>query len=84
MIYKYRSCTEGRTKAQTDRTKLLVVFHNFTNAPKNTLLMIYKYRMPNFTYCVNSCLLTEGLRQSFIFHTGAKIYINLVSKICHN
>lgn len=83
-IWKEPNCTDGRTDAQTDRTKLVVAFLTFTNASKNILLMIYKYRMQNFTHCVSSCLLTEGLRQSFNFHTGAKTYIKSVSKIYHN
>jgi len=81
-IQREPSCT-GRIDRQTDRTKLIVAFRNFTKAPKNTLLMIYKYRMQNFTYYVRSFLRTEGLRQSFNFHTGAKIRIKSVSKICH-
>jgi hypothetical protein len=30
-------CTEGYTDRQTDMTKLIVAFYNFTNAPENVV-----------------------------------------------
>ena len=29
---------DGRTEGRTDMTKLIVTFHNFSNAPKNSML----------------------------------------------
>jgi len=35
--------TDGRTDRQTDRTKLIVAFPKFANAPKNKEILYLKY-----------------------------------------
>jgi hypothetical protein len=35
--------TDGRMDGQTDKTKLIVAFRNFANAPKTTILRILYY-----------------------------------------
>jgi hypothetical protein len=34
--------TDRETDRRTDMTKLIVAFHNFTNAPKNSLHLVHQ------------------------------------------
>jgi hypothetical protein len=39
--------TDGRTEKRIDMTKLTVVFRNFSNAPENQIIRMYKQPTPS-------------------------------------
>ena len=56
--------TDGRTDRQTDMTKLIVAFHNFTNAPKNkgmsTIKLGYLEKIHYIKFTLEQALKTQS------------------------
>ena len=65
--------TDGRRGRQTDRTKLIVAFRNFTNAPNKVLIFCYN------NYCVECKTTYKERRFSFIANLIAMA--NEISKL---